>query len=147
MSSSFPAIRWLPICLLAALVVGCNAPAGTNRAVNPETGGFAGSYPIQAVATTGMVGDIVRNMGGDMVPLSTLLTVRDTAGAKTVFRFNNYPSATITGQPAAGYSSGQAVAAVEAMKATHDIKSPHAGTVVSIQASIGDEIDNTKNVR
>jgi pyruvate carboxylase subunit B len=42
--------------------------------------------------------------------------------------------------------SGQAVAAVEAMKATHDIKSPHAGTVVSIQASIGDEIDNTKPI-
>jgi biotin carboxyl carrier protein len=42
--------------------------------------------------------------------------------------------------------SGQAVAAVEAMKATHDIKTPNAGTVVSILASIGDEIDNTKPI-
>ena len=41
---------------------------------------------------------------------------------------------------------GQAVAVVEAMKATHDIKTPHAGTVVSIQASIGDEVDNTKPI-
>ncbi|MHC4180789.1 MAG: efflux RND transporter permease subunit, partial [Planctomycetota bacterium] len=57
----------------------------------------------------------VRNRNGDMVPLSTLLSVRDTAGAKTVFRFNNYPSATITGQPAAGYSSGQSVAAIETL--------------------------------
>ncbi len=57
----------------------------------------------------------VRNSSGDMVPLSTLLMVRDTAGAKTVFRFNNYLSATITGQPAAGYSSGQSVAAIETL--------------------------------
>jgi len=41
---------------------------------------------------------------------------------------------------------GQAVAVVEAMKATHDIKTPHAGTVVSIQASIGDEVDDTKPI-
>ncbi len=54
-----------------------------------------------------------RNPSGDMVPLSTLLTVRDTAGPKTVFRFNGYPSATVTGQPRPGYSSGQAVTAME----------------------------------
>lgn len=43
-------------------------------------------------------------------------------------------------------SKGQAVAAVEAMKATHDIKSPYAGTVISIQARIGDEVDSTKPI-
>jgi pyruvate carboxylase subunit B len=43
-------------------------------------------------------------------------------------------------------SEGQPVAVVEAMKATHDIKSPHRGTVVSIQARIGDEVDNKKPI-
>ena len=79
-------------------------------------------YKVQIQAEQqfrGRVKDIerldVRNVGGDMVPLSTLLTVSDTAGAKTVFRFNNYPSATITGQPAAGYSSGHAIAAIDVL--------------------------------
>jgi len=43
-------------------------------------------------------------------------------------------------------SKGQSVAAVEAMKATHDIKSPADGVVVSIQARIGDEVDTTKPI-
>ena len=43
-------------------------------------------------------------------------------------------------------TEGQTVAVVEAMKATHDIKTPHAGTVVSVQAQIGDEVDNTKPI-
>jgi len=40
--------------------------------------------------------------------------------------------------------AGQVVAAVEAMKAKHDIKSPVAGTVARIAVSIGDEIDSSK---
>ena len=36
---------------------------------------------------------------------------------------------------------GQAVAQVEAMKATHDIMSPVAGTVTAVKASIGDDVD------
>ena len=43
-------------------------------------------------------------------------------------------------------TEGQTVAVVEAMKATHDIKTLHAGTVVSVQAQIGDEVDNTKPI-
>ncbi|MBW1962930.1 MAG: hypothetical protein JRJ04_15920, partial [Deltaproteobacteria bacterium] len=43
-------------------------------------------------------------------------------------------------------TKGQAVAVVEAMKATHDIKSPYDGTVVSIQAQIGDEVDSSKPI-
>jgi biotin carboxyl carrier protein len=43
-------------------------------------------------------------------------------------------------------TAGQTVAVVEAMKATHDIKTPNAGTVVSVQAKIGDEVDNTKPI-
>lgn len=43
-------------------------------------------------------------------------------------------------------SRGQAVAAVEAMKATHEIKTTVDGVVQSIQAEIGDEVDNTKPI-
>ncbi len=55
----------------------------------------------------------VRDNTGQMIPLSTLLTVSDTAGPKTIFRYNMYPSSTITGQAAPGYSSGQAINTVE----------------------------------
>jgi len=57
----------------------------------------------------------VRNEDGQMVPLRTLLSVQDTAGPQTIFRYNIFPSATITGQPAPGYSSGQAIAAMESL--------------------------------
>jgi hydrophobic/amphiphilic exporter-1 (mainly G- bacteria), HAE1 family len=55
----------------------------------------------------------VRNKDGQMVPLSTLVTPRETSGPEFTVRFNLYRAAEITGQPAPGYSSGQALAAVE----------------------------------
>jgi hydrophobic/amphiphilic exporter-1 (mainly G- bacteria), HAE1 family len=55
----------------------------------------------------------VRNALGDMVPLGTLVQVRDTVGPQVITRFNMFPAATITGVPAPGQSSGQAVAEME----------------------------------
>jgi len=55
----------------------------------------------------------VRNNQGDMVPLSTLVTTSRTQGAEFTNRFNLYRSAEVSGQPAAGYSSAQALAALE----------------------------------
>jgi HAE1 family hydrophobic/amphiphilic exporter-1 len=55
----------------------------------------------------------VRNGEGDMVPLSTLVTTERTQGAEFTNRFNLFRSAELTGQPAAGYSSSQALAALE----------------------------------
>jgi pyruvate carboxylase subunit B len=43
-------------------------------------------------------------------------------------------------------SKGQVIAAVEAMKATHDIKAPSSGVVSSINVSIGEEIDASKPI-
>ena len=43
-------------------------------------------------------------------------------------------------------TEGQVVAAIEAMKAKHDIKASCGGTVSAIHVSIGDEIDNTKPI-
>ncbi len=43
-------------------------------------------------------------------------------------------------------SKGQVIAAVEAMKAKHDIKAPVDGKVASINAEIGDELDSSKPI-
>ena len=56
----------------------------------------------------------VRSSGsGDLVPLSALLKVERILGPETYSRFNVYPSAKILGGPAPGYSSGQAIAAMQ----------------------------------
>jgi HAE1 family hydrophobic/amphiphilic exporter-1 len=53
-----------------------------------------------------------------MVPLSTLGDLKPIAGPDTVPHYNNYTSAKINGAPAAGFSSGQAIAAMERAAAT-----------------------------
>jgi HAE1 family hydrophobic/amphiphilic exporter-1 len=55
----------------------------------------------------------VRNNDGQMVPLSALTTIRQTSGAEYTTRFNLYRAAQVTGAAAPGYSSGQAMAALE----------------------------------
>ena len=55
----------------------------------------------------------VRNAGGDMIPLTALISVATKAGPQTVERFNNFQAAKFTGNPASGYSSGQAMTAME----------------------------------
>jgi HAE1 family hydrophobic/amphiphilic exporter-1 len=55
----------------------------------------------------------VRNNDGNMVPLSSLLTTRNILGPEYTNRFNLYRAAQIIGTTAPGYSSGQAMAALE----------------------------------
>jgi HAE1 family hydrophobic/amphiphilic exporter-1 len=50
---------------------------------------------------------------GQMVPLSTLVTIRDIAGTELTTRFNLLRSVEVQGSPARGYTSGQALAALE----------------------------------
>jgi len=59
----------------------------------------------------------VRNNEGEMVPLSTLVTTSRTAGTEYTNRFNLFRAAEVTGQPATGYSSSQALAALEEVAA------------------------------
>jgi HAE1 family hydrophobic/amphiphilic exporter-1 len=59
----------------------------------------------------------VRNGSGEMVPLSTLVDTRDLRGPEFTTRFNLYRAAEITGAPAPGYSSGEAMAALEQVAA------------------------------
>ncbi|MCI0627855.1 MAG: multidrug efflux RND transporter permease subunit, partial [Acidobacteria bacterium] len=55
----------------------------------------------------------VRNNAGDMVPLSSLVTLRSISGPGYTNRFNLYRAAQVIGSAAPGYSSGQAMAALE----------------------------------
>ncbi|OKB68298.1 multidrug efflux RND transporter permease subunit [Serratia marcescens] len=55
----------------------------------------------------------VRNAAGNMLPLSSFVTVTPSAGPDRIIRYNGYPSADITGGAAAGVSSGQVVALME----------------------------------
>jgi len=53
-----------------------------------------------------------RNAQGQMVPLGTLIKVKETYGPDRAMRYNGYPAAEINGGPAPGFSSGQAEAAI-----------------------------------
>jgi hydrophobe/amphiphile efflux-1 (HAE1) family protein len=55
----------------------------------------------------------VRNQRGEMVPLSTLVNIQQISGPNFVSRYNLYQAAEITGVPAPGYSSAQALNALE----------------------------------
>jgi HAE1 family hydrophobic/amphiphilic exporter-1 len=57
----------------------------------------------------------VRNSKGENVPLSTLTTVKPRFGPEFTMRFDEYRCAQINGSAAAGYSSDQATAALEAV--------------------------------
>ena len=53
-------------------------------------------------------------VSGEMVPLSTLVTITSVSGTEITNRFNLFRSVELNGVPAPGYSSGQALAALEA---------------------------------
>jgi HAE1 family hydrophobic/amphiphilic exporter-1 len=55
----------------------------------------------------------VRNNNGSMVPLNTLVTMKPSNGPEYTNRFNLFRSAELTGIPAPGYTSSQAITALE----------------------------------
>ncbi|HAA01899.1 MAG TPA: hydrophobe/amphiphile efflux-1 family RND transporter, partial [Syntrophobacteraceae bacterium] len=55
----------------------------------------------------------VRNLKGEMVPLGTLLDVKQIQGTELITRYNLYPAAAIFGSAAPGISSGQALSIME----------------------------------
>ncbi|MDE3047656.1 MAG: efflux RND transporter permease subunit, partial [Verrucomicrobiota bacterium] len=60
------------------------------------------------------LGDMyVRSSFNEMVPLKSLISISTTKGPNLVSRFNDFPAAEIIGSPAPGYSSGQAIQAME----------------------------------
>jgi multidrug efflux pump len=59
----------------------------------------------------------VRSRGGAMVPLKSVITTRYAAGPDLVTRFNNFPAVKVIANPAPGFSSGQAIRALEQLGA------------------------------
>jgi hydrophobic/amphiphilic exporter-1 (mainly G- bacteria), HAE1 family len=55
----------------------------------------------------------VRNSNGDMIPIGTLATITPSVGPSLISLYNLYPSSTIVGLPAQGYSSGQSLSLME----------------------------------
>ncbi len=81
---------------------------------------FGRTYQVNAQAepnfrlTADDIGRLkTRNLRGDMIPLSSFVTVRETSGPDRVMHYNGYTAADINGGPAPGYSSGQAQKAME----------------------------------
>lgn len=61
----------------------------------------------------------VRGSNGTMIPVTSLGTTDYTTGPGTIKRFNMFNSATVTGEAAHGYSSGQAMKALEEVVHEH----------------------------
>jgi multidrug efflux pump len=59
----------------------------------------------------------VRNASGEMVPLGSIVRVKQSFGPDRGLRYNAYPAADINGGPAPGVSSGQATAIMERLAA------------------------------
>jgi hydrophobic/amphiphilic exporter-1 (mainly G- bacteria), HAE1 family len=73
---------------------------------------------VQAESQFRMQPDDIRNLkiktpAGQMVPLGTLLDIRNVSGPSLISLYNLYPSATISGVPSASFSSGQVMALIE----------------------------------
>jgi hydrophobe/amphiphile efflux-1 (HAE1) family protein len=59
----------------------------------------------------------VRNAAGDTVPLGSFTTIADQTGPYRVPRYNLYPAAELDGNPAPGYSQGQAIDTMQRLAA------------------------------
>ncbi|MEZ6036233.1 MAG: efflux RND transporter permease subunit [Planctomycetota bacterium] len=55
----------------------------------------------------------VKNEGGEMVPYSAFMHIKKQQGLNEITRYNLYPSSAIQGVPAPGYSSGEAIKAIQ----------------------------------
>lgn len=59
----------------------------------------------------------VKNDRDEMVPYSSFMKIKKRQGLNEISRYNLYPTAPIQGAPAAGYSSGEAIAAIKEVAA------------------------------
>jgi HAE1 family hydrophobic/amphiphilic exporter-1 len=66
-----------------------------------------------------LMGLTVKNERGEMVPYADFLHLQKVYGMSEITRHNLYNSAEVTGSPAPGYSSGQAISAIEQVAATN----------------------------
>ncbi len=71
------------------------------------------AQPIWRAKPTDIEQIYVKSNRGQMVPLKSLVTIKNSSGPSLISRFNTFPAAKINGSSASGYSSGQAMNAME----------------------------------
>jgi hydrophobe/amphiphile efflux-1 (HAE1) family protein len=79
----------------------------------------------------------VRNSRGDMVPFNAFCSANWQLGSPKLERFNGLPSVELLGEPAPGYSSGQAMAAMEEIAQKLPPGINHAWVGLSYEERIG----------
>ncbi len=80
---------------------------------------FGKNYKVHVQADADFRQDIstlsslfMRGQSGEMTPLDSIVRAEPSVGPRFMLRYNLYPSAELTGEPAPGYSSGQALQAL-----------------------------------
>ncbi|RZA21602.1 MAG: multidrug efflux RND transporter permease subunit, partial [Proteobacteria bacterium] len=81
----------------------------------------------------------VRGASGEMVPLSSFVTMKWTVGPPQLSRFNGFPSMSISGSPPPGKSSGDAMSAMEAI-----VKKLPTGTGFEWAAQSAEELESSR---
>ncbi len=71
--------------------------------------------PLRRLTTEDVKSLYVRGQTGSMVPVGALAEILPAFGTSVISLYNLFPAATINGIPAAGFSSGQALDAMEAL--------------------------------
>ncbi|HTT03098.1 MAG TPA: multidrug efflux RND transporter permease subunit [Steroidobacteraceae bacterium] len=106
---------------------------GRTFRVTAEAEGSARTTP-EAVNTL-----YVRTQAGDMVPLSSLVTIEPSHGPAYIERYDIYRAVTINGAPAPGYSQGDAINAMEQLARTLPANLTYfwTGSVLQQQRSAG----------
>jgi hydrophobic/amphiphilic exporter-1 (mainly G- bacteria), HAE1 family len=70
---------------------------------------YAQALPDYRATVDDIRGLKVKAGNGDMTPIGTVINVKETQGPLLISLYNLYPSATVVGNPAAGFSSGEAL--------------------------------------
>jgi len=104
---------------------------------------FGRNYKVIVQAESGFRSEIedikrlyVRSNTGEMVPLSTLLTVETVLGTELLRRYNLFRSANVSASPALGVSTGAAIQAIDALEA----KAPPPGFAIDWTGTTFQEI-------
>jgi HAE1 family hydrophobic/amphiphilic exporter-1 len=74
---------------------------------------YAQADPKSRLTQRDIANMMVRNQNGDMIPIGTVAKITPAVGPSLISLYNLYPSATVVGLPAQGYSSGQSLGLME----------------------------------
>lgn len=78
---------------------------------------FLQSSPDQRAQETDLEKIFVRNIKGEMAPITSFVTLERTSGPEFINRFNLYTTAAVNGSPNPGFSTGDAIKAIQEVAA------------------------------